>query len=668
MPLTDKGDFFMVLRRCSIFIFLLLCTSLSMADRQDWLPITDQDMKIKSVPGNDGASAIQLNYQDFIDDVNHSEFFYKRIKILNDKGLKYADVEIPVYPDTSLRELKGRTIHPDGKIIEFTGKPFQKTLIKTRGVKILAKTFSLPDVTPGSIVEYKYTIDRNDYGILNNEWIVQHDLYTVKESFRMHAYQGWLTNEKGETGKAQVSAVFSRMPGSLRPKLKGETYEMEAENMPAFETEAYMPPESAYKPQVRFFYAVVAEGVSPDKFWTDFGQQRYEKVEHFIGNSGEVREAAAQAVGSETDPEKKVRKLYARAQQIKNISYERDRDSHEVVKDIEKPSQSAAEVLKRGYSSRNGITRLFVAMARSQGFIASVLAVSDRSERFFDKGVLSGSQLDDEIALVKLNGQDVYLDPATKYCPYGLLRWMRTNTTALTLDKKTPTFIMVPSASYKNAVMHRNANMQFNENGDLRGEIAVEFSGSEALEHRLEALDTDNAGRDKALEDEVASWLSAGAIVKATGSTGWDSADGNLTVAFHVEIPGFSSVAGKKMLMPSYLFQVKQKDAFKHNERKYPVYFPYAFSEVDSVSIQLPAGYIAEGSPQDQITRLPYAHYQVKVKNDGAHLLTERMLLLNGFFFEPANYGEVKDFFGKVQAGDEQQFIIRSLDTKASAD
>jgi hypothetical protein len=639
-----------------------------MADQHDWLPITDQDMQIKSVPGNNSAPAIQLNYQHFIDDVKRSEFFYKKIKILNEKGLKYADVEIPVYPGKSVRELKGRTIHPDGKIIEFTGKPFQKTLIKTRGVKVLAKAFSLPDVTPGSIVEIKYKIDRKQHDVADNVWTVQHDLYTVKESFQLRAYRGLMVNEYGQVGHVQVSAVSSHLPGSLQPKLNGETYEMEAENIPAFEAEEYMPPESTYRPHVWFFYLIGAQMASPERFWMEFGQRLSAYMEYFIGNSDEVKEAAAQAVGAETDPEKKLRKLYARAQQIKNISYERDLQSDEAVKDTQKPSQSAAEVLKRGYSFRYGITRLFVAMARAQGFTASVVAVGSRKEWLFDHGVLSVSQLDDEIAMVKLNGQDLYLDPATRYCPYGLLRWMRTDTTALVLDRTKPAFVVVPFASNKAAVMHRNANMQFNENGDLRGEITVEFSGSEALEHRLDALDTDNAGRDKGLEDEMASWLPTGAVVKITDSKGWDSTEENLTVVFHVEIPGYSSMAGKKMLMPSYLFRVMKKDAFQHNEREYPVYFPYAFTEIDSVSIQLPAGYTAEGSPQDQVTHLPYADYQVKVKNDGAHLLTERMLLLNGFFFEPEKYGELKDFFGKVQAGDEQQIFIHSSETKASAD
>src|SRR5262249_47922123 len=180
------------MRPCRIYFFLLgvLAAGLpSFAQNADWLPITEKDLSIKEVPGNPGAAAIQLYYADYINDQEQTEFFYHRIKVLSDKGNSYADVEIVVPPDGSVSKLKARTIHPDGKIIEFTGKPFQKVLVKGRGLKVVAKTFTMPEVTVGSIIEYKYTIDWPGI-ILDNYWTIQNELYTVKESFRMKPFGG----------------------------------------------------------------------------------------------------------------------------------------------------------------------------------------------------------------------------------------------------------------------------------------------------------------------------------------------------------------------------------------------------------------------------------------------------------------------------------------------
>src|SRR5436305_6188089 len=142
--------------RYIVFLTCLVLSSLGFAQKEDWLPITPQDQQIKEVPGNPGAAAVQLYYADYIDDDAHTEFFYRRIKVLTDAGKEKGNVEIAVFPSMSVGDLKARTIHPDGKIMEFSGKPFDKTLFKAKGVKIHAKTFTMPEVIVGSIIEYKY--------------------------------------------------------------------------------------------------------------------------------------------------------------------------------------------------------------------------------------------------------------------------------------------------------------------------------------------------------------------------------------------------------------------------------------------------------------------------------------------------------------------------------
>ncbi len=96
-----------------LWMWLLLLPWTSFAQNQDWREITAQDREIKEVPGDPGASAIQLYYADYHDDNKGIQFFYHRIKILNDAGKQYANVEIPVEPLYRFIDLKARTIHPD---------------------------------------------------------------------------------------------------------------------------------------------------------------------------------------------------------------------------------------------------------------------------------------------------------------------------------------------------------------------------------------------------------------------------------------------------------------------------------------------------------------------------------------------------------------------------
>jgi Domain of Unknown Function with PDB structure (DUF3857)/Transglutaminase-like superfamily len=645
-----------VLRGFAFAACVMLPVALS-GQKEAWLPINPQDLAVREVPGNPGAPAIQLYYSQYINDNdvnNEGEYIYRRIKILNDKGIKYADVEIRLPGDFTLVDLKARTIHPDGKIIDFTGKAFDKVIAKGKGFKYLAKTFTLPDVTLGSILEYRYKLNYPPGILPAHEWIAQHDLYTVKEDFHIQSYTGPIRGVEGGVGLS----LFPNLPKNAKVERKGESFELRLEDVPAFDEESYMPPRDSYVYHVTMAYGG-REMTSPEKFWQDAGLRWNDDAEHFIGDYKEIKAAAAEAAGSETGLDKKLRKLYSRTQQIRNLTYERERTEEEDKKESLKPNQNVVDVLDRGYGNQIEITRLFVALARAAGFEASILRSGNRGERIFDRNLLYSDQLDTEIALVRLNGDNLYLDPGTRFCPFGLLRWVRTSTKALKLDHKGGAFVDVPMALYLMAVVSRSADLSLDVDGTLTGELTVQFKGSEALERRLEALETDDAGREMNLEDEVKEWLPPGASVKVKTVQGWESSDDPLEARFMITVPSYASVVGKHLLVAGYLYQTTRRDAFKQQQRKFPVYFPFAFEEDDKVRMQVPAGFSLGSIPQALSANIGYADYQSVSQFDGNELLTQRALRVNGIFFRPEQYAEVRGFFNKVQSGDEQQAVLQ---------
>jgi hypothetical protein len=133
-----------------------------------------------------------------------------------------------------------------------------------------------------------------------------------------------------------------------------------------------------------------------------------------------------------------------------------------------------------------------------------------------------------------------------------------------------------------------------------------------------------------------------------------------LTATFAVELPSYAVLAGKRLLVPTYLFQGHEKDVFNHAERKYPVYFPYAFGEADTVTIQVPPDYAAEGVPAQQSSSLSYATYLNDAEFDGKRLVTHRVLQVNGIFFRVEIFPEVREFFQTVQLGDEQRMVFQA--------
>jgi hypothetical protein len=602
---------------------------------------------MKDVAGNPGAPAVQLYFAHYISEKDHSEFFYHRIKVLNEAGKSYGNVEIPVpfYRRMKMEDLEARTILPGGKIVDYTGQPFEKVILKGRGFKFLAESFILPEVSVGSIVEYKYRLKGKSEWSIDREWLLEHELFTVREHFLFTFPDKWQAN-------------FLASPGLTKtPTRDAGRFEMEVQDVPAFEHEEQMPPEDPYRLRIRFFYGPAGLMSVADWIWVV--RPMYSSFEDFLALRREVREAAAEALGNETVPEEKLRKLYARAQQVRNLSYERHRTEKEEKKEELKTDKNAADVIKHGYGDRGDITFLFVALARAAGFDAQVILVASRQRRLFDEKMPALPQTDSRIALVRLNGRDIYLDPGTRFCPYSLVRWIYTASTAVRLHAggmlTFPTSDPVPGAY----MTTRTADLAIGEDGALKGELVVEYRAGEALEHRLDALDTDEAGRNKQLEADMKAWLPENAVVKLTGVEGWEATSLPLTAHFTIEVPNYATVAGKRILMPTCLFLAKRYPGFTSATRKYPVYFPYPFEEVDQTTFRVPAGYGVESVPADQTMAPSFAKYEASNKVVGEELMAHRDFLVNRMKLTPAEYPAVKDFFAKVRANDGLQAVFR---------
>ena len=617
------------------------------AIERDWLPVTSQDLQYKDVSGDPGAPAVLLYYADdivYVSDYDQTESFYYRIKILTDAGKSYANVEIPQFPWTKIQDLETRSISPDGRITDFAAAPFDKVIVKSRNFKYQAKAFTFSDIAPGTIIEYKYKLHSS--WTYCNQWILQHGLFAVKESFSFKHAGPW-------------TMAFVVSGSDSKPVKDKDTYELELSNVAAFHPEDQMPPEENYKAAVRFFYST--NGSLPTKaFWTDQARLWSLSINNFIGNSRDIERESASTIGNATTNQEKLRRLYARSQQVRNLSYERERTQAEDKKEHIKENKSAADVLKHGYGTNFDINAFFVAMARAAGFDAYFSLVAGRGSRFFQLDYLDGEQFNGSLAAVTLNQKSEFFDPGTKFCPFGLIRWTHSETEGLEIGKNNWFYLTLPTTGQDDAEVFRNARGTLTADGTLKADVSITFQGLEAMERRLLALQTDESGRDRMMVAELMEWLPPQSTAHVTGSIGWDRTDSPLVITFAVQVPAYAATAGKRLLVPANLFPTRQKATFQYSARKYPVYFEYPFSEFDLSVIQLPEGYAVESIPSAVEKKMSFGQYVSGSKTTGNQIITNRSLVLREFLFDPEKYTELKGLFDAVVDGDGSQVVLRS--------
>ena len=174
-----------------LLIVLALCALRPPTVSAGFESVSPAELQMTKEPQAPGAAAVILVRQVDRDDTGRTahENNYFRIKILTEEGRKYADIEIPFFKDRgTVGNIRARTIRPDGSIANFDGKVFDKSIAKTRGLKYLAKTFTLPDVQVGSIIEYYYTIDLAENFVFDSHWILSNELFTKSAKFSLKPY------------------------------------------------------------------------------------------------------------------------------------------------------------------------------------------------------------------------------------------------------------------------------------------------------------------------------------------------------------------------------------------------------------------------------------------------------------------------------------------------
>jgi hypothetical protein len=627
-------------------------------------PVSQEELKMTSEPLAPGAPAIILYRQVDRNDNGRTshEDNYVRIKILTEEGRKYANVELPFWKErTAINDVHGRTIRPDGSIAEFDGKVLEQEVVKVRGLKVLAKTFSLPDAQPGSIIEYFYTIDYVEGLVFHSNWVIDEDLFTRAAKFSLKPYE-----RQGMRLAARWS--WQNLPDGVPPPEQGPDHivRMEVKNVPAFQTEDYMPPADGLRAYVEFVYDYLIGASNQDEYWKRFGKEKNTQLENFIGKHKAMEEAVAQIVSASDSQEVKLRKIYDRVQQIRNTSYELRKTAEEQKREKEKVDENVEDVWKRGYGSGAQLTWLYLALVRAAGFEAYGCLVSDRRNYFFDPRTMQSYKLDSNVALVKLDGKDLYLDPGGAFTPFGLLAWSETGVPGLQLDKDGGKWIKTTLPKSSESRVERLAKLKLSDTGDLGGKLTITYTGLEAMYHRRDVRHDDEVARKKFLEERAKEQIPAAAEAELTNKPDWSASKTPLVAEFDIKVPGWASNAGKRSLIPAAVFTASEKKIFEHAERVHPIYVEYPHEKMDDVTIELPSGCQVESVPPGQDQEKGPVGFSLKVENGKTSVHLTRKVKVDFMILDKKYYPALRAFYQGIRTADELQIVLQPGATTAN--
>ncbi len=577
---------------------------------------------------------------------------YIRIKVFTERGVEsQSKVEIPYFNRTRIKDIAGRTIKPDGTIIELKKDGiFESTIAKADRLKLQAKSFVMPGVVPGAIIEYRWREIRPSF--LYARFQLQRDipLQSVKYFIKPGPY--WSLGMR--------SVVFNGPQAPLQKERNG-FYSVTMTNVPAFREEPRMPPGDYVRRWLLLFYSESDTNLEPQKFWNKYGKDVYEKNKASMKVSDEVRKAAAEATSGATTSEEKLKRLFDFCRsKIRRID---DDASGLTDSDREKmkENKSPADTLKRGYGTGNDINMLFAALASAAGFDARIARLGDRSDFFFNPTFTDDYFLHSYNIAVKVDNQWRFFDPANTYVPFGMLRWQEEGEQALISDPKEPVFIQTPLSPAEKSVERRTAKLRLSEDGTLEGEVRIEYTGHLAADRKEYNDDDSPQQREETLREMEKNRLSTAELSEIRIENVTDP-DKPFVYAYRVRVPGYAQRTGRRLFLQSAFFQRGIGPLFPTSERKYDIYFHYPWMKEDVVTIELPAGFTldnAESPGSFSMGEVGHYNVSVGVTQDQKMLVYKRNFKFSGLLFPVSGYSQLKRVFDELHKQDNHTITLR---------
>lgn len=646
-----------LLRR--VLILVLVLAPLSAFAFSEWQDPTPEELKMTSYPADPNAPAVFLYREEKVDDVIHFHTVYARIKILSEKGKEmFGDIEIPYEASGyNIRGISGRTIHSDGTVIPFTGKPFDKLLVKQGNERVMAKVFSMPDVQVGSILEFRWTLGYDDNYAVPPAWYIQQQVPVLKAHYHFVPTTHELTSTDALGHENTVNALLysPMLPPGVKVREGTDGFDLTVENIPAIPHEDYLPPFGSLTYRLIFYYSPFR---TSDEYWKTEGKYWSKDFDRFANPSGKIRAAVNGIVSSGDNDDTKVQKIYAAIMKLDNTSFTRE---HSVAENKAEglKVKTAEDIWTQQRGNDDEITRLFVAMVRAAGLRAYGARVVNRDENIFVRSYLTLNQLDDDLAIVDMGGKEVYFDPGQRYCEFGKLSWKHTWATGVRQTGDGTGIFTTPGMAYKENGTERTGQLTLDPTGEVHGTIRETMTGAAALRWRQAALLGDEAGVKKQFEESIQKSMPPGVQVKTNHFVGLTDYTNPLMVV--ADVSGtLGTQTGKHLFLPAVFFEAGNASLFAETHRENPVDLNYPYMVHDEFVLTVPPNVTVDSLPTGgDIPFVPNADYVVKFVSQGNTIKYGRLLRVANMAYTAAEYPALRDFFQKLNADDQEQVALK---------
>ena len=565
-----------------------------------------------------------------------------RIKILTEEGKSFANVKLGYWHEDNIYHIEATSYNPDGKIFELD----DDNIFDEGTEKHKVKSFAIPGVEVGSVIEYKYELV-SDYITSIPPWYFQSEHYTLLSEYSVAIPAGFVFN------KVDVNIRENYIPANgkyvvesddLRERAK--VYTWTCVNLPGLKDEPYVDNLSDQYAKIQVIFESYNMGIHHITFaktWKSMAEILNKGYSNLLDDDLDLPNDLEKIVESTVPTETKIKDIY---------NYIATKIAVGKHKGIYASSLSDLEdVLENGTGSAVEKNMLLINLYRRLGLKANPVLISTRSHGKIISEFVNHAQFNRVVCLLELNKKKFFLAP-NHYNPFGCLIPSYNVPSGFKITEDNGEIIKLAPKQLKSSTTI-DTKGELTNDGVLNLVSTIEYKGYTAYGVRNSIEDEDLSEWIKTLVENIYETAEVDTFFIEDKSM-----YAPLKITVHYNISDYIEESDSLIYFTPPLFSNIKENVFIREKREFPVNFSYSKNIFEKCKITLPKNINITEIPGKKKLSIRNYTYAKKVSSGTNYVQILKMSNRKTRTFYPEEYQKLRVLFEKMLEYDTEQLVL----------
>jgi len=315
----------------------------------------------------------------------------------------------------------------------------------------------------------------------------------------------------------------------------------------------------------------------------------------------------------------------------------------------------ATDVAEKKYGDCKALSNYMVALLKEAGIKAKYVVISAGEDAQPLLEEFPRSQFNHAVACVPLGKDTIWLECTSQTQSAGFMGSFTGNRKAVIIDESGGHVVNTPRYSINENRRTSVITALINNEGMLDASIKTQYSGIEQeLPHAL-INEVSKDTRERYLNKMLG--LPSYEVI----SNEYDQRKGPLPTVderLHVRANAYATVTGKRLILSPNILRGSSDRLIPDSARKHDFLVNRSYTHVDSIMIDVPAGFRLESVPREVSIDNKFGKYRSSVKWEANRLIYYRVNVQHKGRYDAAEYNELVKHFDRIYKADRGSVVF----------